>query len=135
MNTFKVEILAADRDFYQGECFSLVIPTIDGEAGILANHQDMIFAVAPGELRFTTPDGVLHRAASSAGLAKVEQNDVMVLVDAIERPEEIDINRAKRAADEAREELLQRKSLQEYRSAQASLARAINRLRVRNTLR
>ena len=128
---FKVEILAADRDFYQGDCISLVIPTIYGEVGIMAGHQSMIFAVAPGELRYTTPDGVEHRAAASAGLAKVEDNDVEVLIDAVERPEEIDINRARRAADEAREALLQKKSIQEYREAQANLARAINRLRIR----
>ena len=48
-----------------------------------------------------------------------------------ERPEDIDANRAKRAADAAKEELLQKKSLQEYKSAQANLARALSRLRVK----
>ena len=134
MNTFKAEIMAADRDFYHGECISMVIPTIDGEAGIMAGHEDMIFAIAPGVLRFKTPDGGEQRAASSAGLCKVEKGNVLVLVDAIERPEEIDINRAKRAADEAREALLQKKSIEEYRTAQASLARAINRLRIRKSI-
>ena len=42
-----------------------------------------------------------------------------------------DANRAKRAADVAKEELLQKKSLQEYKSAQANLARALSRLRVK----
>ena len=135
MNTFKVEILAADRDFYQGPCLSLVIPTIDGQVGIMAGHQSMIFAVAPGELRYTTPDGEEHRAAVSEGLSKVEANDVTLLIDAIELPEEIDLNRARRAADEAREALLQKQSIQEYRTAQANLARAINRLRIRNSYR
>ena len=45
--------------------------------------------------------------------------------------EDIDANRAKRAADAAKEELLQKKSLQEYKSAQANLARALSRLRVK----
>ena len=54
------------------------------------------------------------------------------LLDSAERPEDIDANRAQRAADEAKEELLQKKSIQEYRSAQAQLARAISRLRVKN---
>ena len=52
-----------------------------------------------------------------------------------ELPEEIDLNRARRAADEAREALLQKQSIQEYRTAQANLARAINRLRIRNSYR
>ena len=56
---------------------------------------------------------------------------MLVLVDTAERPEEIDANRAKRAEAQAREILLQKKSYQEYRSAQITLARELNRLRVR----
>ena len=47
-----------------------------------------------------------------------------------ERPEEIDANRARRAADQAKEALLQKRSIQEYRVAQYNLARAMSRLRV-----
>ena len=66
-------------------------------------------------------------------MVKVERNDVLVLVDSAERPEEIDAARARREADQAREALLQQKSRQEYQIAQASLARALNRLRVKAT--
>ena len=38
----------------------------------------------------------------------MEDNDVLVLVDAAERPEDIDAIRARRKADEAREILLQK---------------------------
>ena len=58
-------------------------------------------------------------------------DEVLVLVDAAERPEEIDEARARREADEAREALLQRRSRQEHQLAQATLARAMNRLRVK----
>ena len=54
-----------------------------------------------------------------------------MMVDAAEHPEEIDAARARREADEAREALLQKRSRQEYQLAQASLARALNRLRVK----
>ena len=52
-------------------------------------------------------------------------------MDTAERPEEIDAKRAKRDADAAKEALLQKRSIQEYRAAQATLARAISRLRVK----
>ena len=55
-----------------------------------------------------------------------------MLLDSAEYPEEIDEARARREADEAREALLQQKSRQEYQLAQASLARAVNRLRVKS---
>lgn len=131
MDTFRARILAADDSFFEGDCQFLIIPSLDGALGILAHHSNMIAVVVPGELRFQPDGGELRTAAVSAGLVKVEDNEVLVLVDAAERPEDIDVNRAKRAADEAREALLQKKSLQEYKSAQANLARAISRLRVK----
>lgn len=70
-------------------------------------------------------------AAVSAGMVKVENNEVLVLVDSAERPEEIDAARAQREADQAREALLQKRSRQEHQIAQAALARALNRLRVK----
>ena len=131
MDTFQVHILAADRNFYVGPCESLTIPTSDGEQGILAHHCSMIAAVVPGTLRFRVPGQEERLAAVSAGMVKVENNDVLVLVDSAERPEEIDEARARREADQAREALLQKKSRQEYQLASASLARALNRLRVK----
>lgn len=131
MEIFQVHILAADKNFYEGPCVSLTIPTSDGEQGILAHHSDMIAAILPGLLRYQTPDGPVRLAAVSSGMVKIEQNDVLVLVDSVERPEEIDAARARREADEAREAMLQKKSRQEYQLAQATLARAMNRLRVK----
>ncbi len=131
MKTFQVHILAADKNFYEEPCVSLTIPTSDGEQGILAYHSDMIAAILPGLLRYQTPGGPVQLAAVSGGMVKIERNDVLVLVDSVERPEEIDAARARREADEAREAMLQRRSRQEYRLAQATLARAMNRLRVK----
>ena len=132
MDTFQVHILAADRTFYEGPCVSLVIPTSDGERGILAHHESMIAAIQPGTLRWQPPEQGMQLAAVSPGMVKVEHNDVLVLVDSAERPEEIDEARARREADEAREALLQKKSRQEHQLAQSTLARALNRLRVRS---
>ena len=132
MEPFQVHILAADRIFYEGPCVSLTIPASDGERGILAHHENMIAAVQPGVLRWQPPGQEAQLAAVSPGMVKVEHNDVLVLVDSAERPEEIDEARARREADEAREALLQKKSRQEHQLAQSTLARALNRLRVRS---
>ena len=132
MDTFQVHILAADRIFYEGPCVSLTIPTSDGERGILAHHENMMAAVQPGTLRWQPPEQGVQLAAVSPGMVKVERNDVLVLVDSAERPEEIDEARARREADEAREALLQKKSRQEHQLAQSTLARALNRLRIKS---
>ena len=131
MDTFQVHILAADRTFYEGPCVSLTIPTSDGERGILAHHENMMAAVQPGTLRWQPPEQEVQLAAVSPGMVKVEHNDVLVLVDSAERPEEIDEARARREADEAREALLQKQSRQEHQLAQSTLARALNRLRIK----
>lgn len=128
---FQVYILAADRVFYEGPCESLIVPTTEGQYGILANHSNMIGAISAGVLQYRIPGEQTKTAAVSAGLIKIENNEVLVLADTAERPEEIDENRARRAEDKAREEILQKRSIREYRSAQAGLARAINRLRVK----
>ena len=131
MQQFQVHILAADRTFYDGPCVSLTVPTSDGELGILAHHSPIIAAVQPGTLRYQAPGEDVKLAAVSPGMVKVENNEVLVLVDSAERPEEIDEARARREADQAREAILQKKSRQEYQLAQATLARALNRLRVK----
>ncbi|MCI8941578.1 MAG: ATP synthase F1 subunit epsilon [Oscillospiraceae bacterium] len=130
MEPFQVHILAADKTFYEGPCVSLTIPTSDGELGIWAHHAAMIAAVQPGTLRYQLPEEEPRIAATSPGMVKVEKNVVLVLVDSIERPEEIDAVRARREADQAREIILQKKSRQEYQIAQGNLARALNRLRI-----
>lgn len=130
MKTFALHILSPDRTFYDGECESLVLPIVDGKYGIMADHSNTIAAVVPGELSYRTPDGRTHCAAVSAGMVKVEDNDVMVLVETAERPEEIDASRARAAADAAREAMLQKLSRREYYEMRISLARAMTRLRV-----
>lgn len=132
MNTFPVQILAADHPFYEGECCSLVVPTLDGMYGIRARHSNMISVVATGILQYQPEEkGPVLEAAVSGGLVKVEDGAVLILADSIERPEEIDLKRAQRDADAAKEALLQKRSIQEHLAAQAHLARALNRLQLK----
>ena len=64
-----------------------------------------------------------------SGFAQMANNRAMVLVDTAERPEDIDEVRAQEALERAKEEMRQKQSIQEYRISQASLARAISRLK------
>ena len=132
MSVFTVHILAADKVLYDGECESLIIPTPWGQYGILAHHCKAICAIVAGRLTYRTPGGKDKYAAVSDGLVKIENNDVLVLVDTAERPEEIDINRVRAAAEASKEAILQKRSIREYREAQATLARALSRIDVHN---
>ena len=131
MTPFRVQILAADHPFYEGECCSLMLPTPTGMYGIQAHHSNMITAITAGTLRYRIREDEELEAAVSGGLVKVENGEVLILVDTAERPEDIDANRARRDADAAKEAMLQKKSIMEYQAAQATLARAVSRLRVK----
>ncbi len=132
MNVFDVHILAADRVFYEGPCESIIVPTTLGQYGIQANHMNMISAVVPGAIKYTLPGEAQKKAAVSGGIVKVEKNSVLLLVESIETPEEIDKNRALRALDTAREEMLQKQSQTDYIAAKAHFMRALNRLKIKN---
>lgn len=131
MTEFTLHILEADGVFYDGNCISLVIPTTEGLYGIQAHHENMISALVTGTVKYTTPDGEEHYAAISKGMLKVEDNDVLVLTESAEHSEEIDENRAREEAEKALEEMQEKRSLEEYQIAQARMARAINRLKVK----
>ena len=136
MNSFHLCILAADKPFYDGECVSLCIPTDDGIYGVQARHHNIIAAVISGTVSFKKEENSeFCYAAVSQGIMKVENNDVLILVDTAESPDEIDAKRAMLDAEEAREALLEKKSMAEYRDAQARLARALTRIKTKGKMR
>ena len=128
---FKARIYEADSPFYEGELTSLIVPTVDGQYGIKAHHRNLVVAIVPGVIKYRIPfDDKQYVASVSEGMVRIEDGDVLVLVNTAERPEEIDEERSRLRAEEAREIMLQKRSLQEYYSAEATLRRAMVRLRV-----
>ena len=131
MNEFQCIIASSDKIFYDGPCLSLVVPAWDGEYAFMAKHQECVAAVSIGTLRVKKPDGSVVLGVCGLGLVCFEKNRAVVLVDTIERPEGIDEVQARRAKEQAEEELKEAKSQQEYNASQAALARAIYRLSAR----
>ena len=130
MSTFWLKIVASDHIFYNGNCETLVVPAHDGEMGILPHHEAMILAVQEGELRFRVSGETQWREANvGRGLVQVANNRVTMLVDTAERPEDIDEVRAREALERAEEQLRQKQSLREFKMTQASMARALSRLK------
>ncbi|MBO4933992.1 MAG: ATP synthase F1 subunit epsilon [Clostridia bacterium] len=131
MNTFNLRILAADRPFYEGECAALRVQLEDGQYGVLAGHAPVVAAVVPGVMKYTLPDGNAETVYVSDGILRVNKDDVLVLTSTAERPDEIDAKRAERSMEAAREAILHRKTEEEYKQAEARLARAIARLKAK----
>ena len=131
MKTFHLRILAADRPFFEGECASLRVQLEDGQYGVLAGHAPTVAAVMPGVMRYSLPDGSSETVYVSDGILRVGREDVLVLTSTAERPDEIDAKRAERSLEAAREAILHRQTEEEYKQAQARLARAVARLKAK----
>ena len=131
MDTFGLKIIASDKVFYEGRCRKLVSPAPDGEKGILANHENMVIAIVVGTAKVQLAgEDEWKDLAVGSGFAEIVNNRVTLLVDTAERPEDIDVRRAREQQERAEEQMRQKQSIQEYYHTQASLARAMNRLRV-----
>lgn len=130
-SAFWLRIVASDHVFFNGSCEALIVPAQDGEFGILPYHEAMILATHEGILRFRVPgDASWHEAVVGLGIVQVAHNRVSMIVDTAERPEEIDARRAQEALERAQEQMRQKQSLQEFKMSQASMARALSRLKV-----
>lgn len=129
MNTFKLEIVATDRMFFEGTSEMVVMPAIDGEKGVLAGHEAMVVALKAGELRYTV-NGKEQAVAVGIGFAEIMPEKVIILTDFAEKPEEIDIMRAEQAKEQAEEALRLERSQVEYIQSRIQLSRAMAELRV-----
>ena len=130
MSKFYLKVISSNRIFYEGFCTCLIIPSVDGEKAIMAHHEEVIVAVDNGEMRMQKDEGgEWSYAVLGKGFCMVANNRVTVLADTVERPEEVDANRAKEALERAQERLRQKQSIQEYHMTQAAMARALTRLK------
>ena len=130
MATFRLKIITSRRIFYDGPCHTLIIPALDGEKAVMAHHVEMIIAIKPGEMRIRFEEnGEWEYAAVGQGFCQIANNRAMLLADLIERPEEVNANRAREALERAQERLRQKQSVQEFHMTQAAMARALVRLK------
>ena len=131
MKTFWLKVIASDRVAYNGRCQKVIVPAADGgQMGILADHENMVIAIEVGEAKMQLEDGTWETLAVGTGFLEVVNNRVTMLVQTAEKPEEIDARRAEERREVMEEKLRQKQSIQEYYHTKASLARAMNRLKV-----
>ncbi len=129
MNTFRLKLIAGNRKFFDGRCVSLTVPAYDGEMGILANHSNMACALTEGTVRLEKENGEKVEAVVAGGFVEIIDNTVVMLAHTIERPEEINVRRAREAKLRAEEQLRRKQSKAEYYHSRSALSRAVARLR------
>lgn len=95
-NTFKLQIISPDRIFFDEDVNMVELTTTEGDLGILKDHIPLTAITVPGVLTIHQ-NGSTRQAAVHDGFVEILKNKVIVLAEASEWPEEIDVNRAKEA--------------------------------------
>lgn len=128
MVTFNLNVVAPNGQILDKEVEFVVLPSDEGELGILANHAPLIAGLQPGVMRYTE-DGKVNKISVCGGFVEVVNNKVTVLANTAEKAEKIDIERALAAKERAEKRLQERDSSVDVLRAEMALKRAITRLR------
>ncbi|MGA2366992.1 MAG: F0F1 ATP synthase subunit epsilon [Dehalococcoidia bacterium] len=129
MPTIKLEVVTAERQVFSEDVTTIIAEGVDGQMTILPKHAPLITMLAPGEL-VIRKDGEEMYMSISGGFLEVRPDKVIVLADACERSDEIDIERAKEAKKRAEERLKNLTDEIDQSRAEAALRRSMARLRV-----
>ncbi|MFH1002919.1 MAG: F0F1 ATP synthase subunit epsilon [Chloroflexota bacterium] len=130
MASIRLDIVTAEQQVFSDDVDMVVAPGVEGQLGILPHHAPLMTMVQPGEL-LIRKGGTEIFMAISGGFLEVRPDRVIILADAAERAEEIDIARAEEAKRRAEKRLTEKTApgMDEAR-ARAALQRSLTRLNV-----
>lgn len=129
-DSMKLKIVAPERIFFEGETTFLEFTTTEGEMGVYPNHIPLTAIIAPGVLRIHEGDDV-KEAALMSGFIQILQEEVTILAESVEWPDEIDKNRAKEAEIRAKRRIEDNSGIDMNR-AELALKRALIRQSLTN---
>ena len=121
----KVEIIAPDRVFYEGDVDFIEFNTIEGIIGVYPRHIPTTVVLAPGILKIVS-GGETKEAALHSGFAEILGDSIKMLAESVEWPEEIDVRRAEEAKIRAERRIKEAGS--DSNRAELALKRAVIRL-------
>ena len=124
-----LKVITPVEVLFEGEVKSCIVKTKGevGEFAVLADHMPMTAAVGNGTLVINLPDETVKRTTLFTGYCVVHNNNAVIIVEAGEKPEEIDFERAEEAKKRAEERLRGGEGIDKNRAEQA-LYRSIARL-------
>ncbi len=129
MSTLRLEITTAERLVFADDGGIVIAPGIEGQLGILPHHTPLMTMLMPGEL-LARKDGEEFSMCITGGFLEVRPDKVVILADACERAEEIDLERAEQARRRAEEQIKEHAPAVDIARAQAALERSLVRLKV-----
>jgi F-type H+-transporting ATPase subunit epsilon len=126
----KLDIVTAEKSVFSDEVDIVIAPGSEGEMAILPRHAPLMTSLKTGELR-ARKGKEEYSLYISGGFLEVRPDRVIVLADAAERVEEIDIKRAEEAKERAEKSLTEKyKPEVDTARAEAAMHRALIRLKL-----
>ena len=129
MRPFHIEIVTPDGLLFDGEVESLLVRTDDGDVEILRGHADFVASVGTGRARLIV-EGKEKFASVSGGFLSIKDGEVKLVAITFEFREQIDLDRAIAARDDAKEAISSAKDDKALALAKAKLQRALARIDV-----
>ena len=106
--SMKVEVVSPERVLFSGEATQVITRTLEGgEIAFLRGHIPFLGALVESHTRIYLVDGKVQDVAVHGGFVEVAPDHVVILSDAAELAEDIDVVRARRAKERAEEALRQ----------------------------
>lgn len=131
-NTFSLEIITFDKSLHYDDVVCIILRTTSGEISLLANHIDKISNIDITPLTIKFKDKEEHLALSSGVMDfNHKKNTAYLIVDTVEKAEDIDLARAKKRKIEAEELLSNPSSDIDTSKAERMLKMSINRINVK----
>jgi len=124
---FRLKIVTPMKTVVDKDVTMVIMESVDGQLGVLANHEPLATVLANSTLRYYDAEKIEYMSLFG-GFAEINQNELIILADIAECPSEIDAERARRAEERARRRLDEAKADVDEMRAKVALRKALVRL-------
>lgn len=118
-----LEVVTPEKLLLSQQVDMVIAPGSEGEFGVLPGHCHFLSTLRIGELRYQTED-VWHYMSVLWGFAEVTPAKVTILAEVAEKAEDIDVERAQAAVEQAEQRLQVGGLPSEVKEAEISLEKA-----------
>lgn len=125
----RFELVTPERRVLIEEVQEVVMPGVEGYFGVRPGHAPLLSGLEIGEVMYRAGSRKRYLAIGD-GFAEVLPEKVSVLVSTAERSDEIDLERAQRSLERARERIRRWESHLDFWRARSSMQRALTRIQV-----
>lgn len=130
----RLQLVTLNGIKYEGDVYEVILPTLDGEIGILQNHMPLISVATAGVVVVkktrTDPDNQREFFAISGGVIEIEHNQLKLIVDEADHAENINEAEAEAAHERAQALMAEAKDQVSLDHAQQLVDRTSARLEV-----